>query len=131
MMARWVTTYYLVIFALLLGALLMLNGCQTMAPEVPPVPAKPVEVVTIRVPVPVPCVPQIGPDPMYPDTREALLMPPFPDAEMRLMASPMDAGAMGQVLENLRYRVRLLAAAWPLKNSRLAEYKAAIKACGG
>lgn len=111
---------------------LLLAACQTMlAPEPPPVPAMSVTIPVAEVPVAAPCKPDIPPEPVYPDTAAALIAAPFPAAEKRLMDNPMDTEAMRQVLVNLRYRVQLLAAGWPLKNTRLAELNAAIKGCGG
>lgn len=111
-------------------AALLVAGCAAMPMDVAPTPAVDALVTESKIPVPVPCAPQISPEPNYPDTREAILAAPFPGAEDRLMADPMDTTAMQQVLENLRHRVRLMAAGWPLKNARISELTAALKACG-
>jgi hypothetical protein len=113
----------------LLAIVMLLSGCTTTPPDMPPGPPPAPPPMTVNVPLPTPCAPQITPEPNYPDTREAILAAPFPGAEDRLMANPMDTEAMGQVLDNLRHRVRLLAAGWPLKNARIAELTAALKAC--
>jgi hypothetical protein len=118
------------VFGGLLAAVLLLGACAAMPMDEPPAPAVMATVTESKIPVPVPCAPQISPEPAYPDTREAILAAPFPGAEARLMADPMNAEAMAQVLENLRHRVRLLAAGWPIKNARIAELAAALKACG-
>lgn len=110
---------------------LALSACQAMPPpvELPPAPAAPVEVVLAKTPVPIDCTVEIGPDPNYPDTRAALLAAPYPDAERQFAADPTNLDAMEKILENLRYRVQLMSAAWPMKNVRLQQYREALKAC--
>ena len=58
--------------ALILSALLM-AGC---APTPRPAPEPVVQIVEVKVPVAVACSPDIGPDPAYVDTPEAIAMAP-------------------------------------------------------
>jgi len=82
---------------------LLLIGCAT-----PPTP--PVRVVTqeVKVAVPVPCAPRLGPEPDYPDTEAALLAAP-----------------------NIFERVKLLVAGRLLRIQRDAEKTAALNECRG
>jgi len=67
----------------------------------------PVRTVEVRVPVPTPCNPQIGPAPSYPDTNAALLA-----------ASPEDM-------------LRLFYGGRTLRDARIAELEAGIRGCAG
>jgi hypothetical protein len=77
-------------------ACLALGGCATTG-----------ETITVKVPVPVPCVSdQLPKAPVYPDTLSALRQAPD-QAEF----------------------TRLLAAGWPLRDARLKALEAAVDAC--
>ena len=77
-------------------ACLALGGCATTG-----------ETITVKVPVPVPCVSdQLPKAPVYPDTLQALRQAPD-QAEF----------------------TRLLAAGWPLREARLKALEAAIEPC--
>lgn len=104
----------------------LLSGCTSMPPR-QPLPLA--VVVEKKTPVIALCEDRRAPPPALPDSIEALRAAPHPGAEERLMADPNDAEALKQVSENLRYRVQLLAAAWPLKNARLEEDEKQIAAC--
>lgn len=84
------------------AACLVLAACSATAPE-PRIETKIVEVA-----VPVPCKPNLGPDPVYPDTDEALRSAP-----------------------NLFERVKLLAAGRLMRIARDAEKSAALDKCAG
>ncbi len=86
----------------ILASLLLLTACATdNAP-------KPITTVTVRVPVNVPCRPDIGAAPDYPDTDAAIKAAP-----------------------DLFARVRLIVAGRLLRIQREAELNAAIKGCAG
>lgn len=86
----------------ILAAALVLTGCATTAPE------PRIETRIVEVPVAVSCRVEIGPDPVYPDSDEALRAAP-----------------------NTFERVKLLVAGRLLRIAREAELKAALKACTG
>jgi hypothetical protein len=71
-------------------------------------PAPHVMVHTVPVPVPVRCTPNLGPEPLYPDTDAALRAAP-----------------------NLFARVKLLVAGRLMRIQRDAEKTAALQACAG
>lgn len=89
--------------SIVLAALLATGGCKTV-PE-PVEPSIVVKEVVVQVPVPCPALAQLGPEPLYPDTAEAM------------------AGAtIGQA-------AALYAQGRVLRAQRLAEYIAARAAC--
>lgn len=110
-------------------AIFALIGCAS-APK-PQLAQRPpvVDVQTRDVIVRVPCNVDVGATPTFPDTKEALLAAPHPDAEAKLMADPMDAEAFKQVQENLAYRTQLIASSWANKNARIATLEGALEAC--
>lgn len=83
--------------------LLGVAGCATAPPPQPVV-----KTITVDVPVAVPCQPQLGPEPAYPDT-----------------AAAVEATPSGQI-EQL---VQLLLAGRDLRQAWIAEQAAAIKGC--
>jgi hypothetical protein len=87
---------------LFLIAALGLAGCAHDPTTLEPV----VKTETVKVPVPVHCKPDIGPEPVYPDTPEALKAAP-----------------------NLYERVKLLLAGRVQRTQRLIELRAALTAC--
>lgn len=58
--------------ALILSALLLASCTPTPMPAPEPV----VQIVEVKVPIAVPCEPEIGPDPAYVDTAEAIAAAP-------------------------------------------------------
>ena len=78
----------------------LLAGCNTPRGEAS------VKIQIVKVPVPVACAPDLGPEPTYPDTPEAL-------------------EAAGNIFE----RVKLLLAGRIERQQRLAVLNAALKAC--
>lgn len=102
--------------ALLLLAF-VLAGCQSVPPVIPePI----IKVQIVEVPVPVRCnaKEQLGPEPDYVDTAEALRAVPFPDA-----ATEMD------MLSNWFYHTKLLVAGRLQRIQRDLEKSAVIEAC--
>ena len=83
----------------LIAAALWLAGCGT-----PPAPR--IEVREVKIPVAVACAADPGPDPVYPDTDEALRNVP-----------------------DVATGVRLLAAGRLLRDARIGELKAALAGC--
>ncbi|MDR3507603.1 MAG: hypothetical protein P4L64_06860 [Caulobacteraceae bacterium] len=81
---------------------LALGACATAPPD------RAVAVRTVEVPVAVRCQPNLGPEPAYPDTDEALKAAP-----------------------DLFARVRLLLAGRLMRMGRDAEKSAALQACAG
>jgi hypothetical protein len=67
-----------------------------------------VRTVEVKVPVAVPCKPDLGPAPSYPDTRAALMGAP-----------------------DLFERVKLLLAGRELRDAWIGAQATALKACGG
>jgi hypothetical protein len=88
---------------LALIAVLFLAGCQSTPPLDPRV-----QVRTVETPVPVRCRPDLGPEPDYPDTDDALRAAP-----------------------DLFVRVRLLLAGRLLRIARDQQKTAALAACAG
>lgn len=86
----------------IIAVALVLTGCATTAAE------PRIEVRTVEVPVTVSCKVEIGPDPAYPDSDEALRAAP-----------------------NTFERVKLLVAGRLLRIAREREISAALKACTG
>jgi hypothetical protein len=79
---------------------LLLAGCATQAPVI--------KTVTVDVPIPVKCAPDVGADPAYPDTDAAIL------AE-----------------DNIIGLAKMYRAGRALRIAREAELKAALKGCTG
>lgn len=88
--------------AVILATFLLLTACATDNP--PP----PVQTVVVKVPVRVPCEPQLSPQPVYADTDEAIKAAP-----------------------DLFTRVKLIVAGRLQRIAREAELNAAVKACEG
>jgi hypothetical protein len=86
-----------------MAALALLAGCASA----PPAPA-PLQVRTVEAPIPVRCRPDLGPEPDYPDTDQALRAAP-----------------------DLFARVRLLLAGRLLRIARDQQKSAALAACAG
>ncbi|CAN5127916.1 hypothetical protein BH10PSE4_BH10PSE4_04950 [soil metagenome] len=78
----------------------LLAGCSATSRE------PPIKIQIVKVPVPVACAPDLGPEPSYPDTPEAL-----------------------QAAPNIFERVKLLLAGRIERQQRLAVLGAALKAC--
>ena len=95
------TVRTLIVWGLALACAAALAACASTPSVVPPVTVQPVSV-----PVPVRCVPDLGPEPDYPDTDAAL------------------AGA-----PDLFSQVRLLVAGRALRIARDAQKTAALAAC--
>ena len=70
---------------LLIACLLALGAC---APR--PAPEPIVRTVEVRVPVPVPCRPDVGPEPVYADSPEALAAAPDVFEAMKLRIAGRD-----------------------------------------
>lgn len=90
---------------LLLGVATLAAGCKTTPPE----PSEPsVRVVEVKVPQPVPCpaLVALGPEPVYPDTDEAI-----------------------RAASNIAERAKLVATGRLMRIQRLAEYAAAKTGC--
>lgn len=68
----------------ILIAALMLASCASARPS-PPEPV--VQIVEVKVPVAVPCAPDIGPEPTYTDTAEAIAAAPDIYARVRLLVA--------------------------------------------
>lgn len=96
-------TVYSAVFAILAAALAA--GCQT-TPQEPPEPVVRTVEVKVATPVPCPALAELGPEPAYPDTAEAIEAAP-------------DIGALAQLYAQGRL----------LRMQRLAEYTAAKAGC--
>lgn len=126
MISRYIDEIFL-LFTLLLVVMLIV-GCATNPPPKPP--EREITVDEIAKPVPVKCVPDdFKDDPMFSDSNGALNMVPFPGAEDRLMSDPTNMDTLGQVYQNLHYRVRLLIAGRIQKNRRLEELNVVVRGC--
>lgn len=90
-------------FVLLL-ATLVAGGCQTTPRE--PVERLDVQVVEVSIPIPCPALANLGPEPTYPDTDEAI-----------------------QQARNIAERALLYATGRVMRVNRLREYQAAAAAC--
>lgn len=86
------------------AASLALSACATTGSDPEPI----IQTVEVKVPVPVQCTPNLGPDPEYPDTAEAIRAAP-----------------------NVAARAQLYAAGRLMREQREREYKAALAECAG
>lgn len=87
-----------------IAAALALGACATTGSIPEPI----IQTVEVRVPVPVRCNPDMGPDPIYPDTSEAIRAAP-----------------------NVAARAQLYAAGRLMREQREREYQAALAECRG
>lgn len=87
---------------------LMMSACGPRPPD----PALGVRTVEVRVPVPAPCDPDLGPDPAYPD----------PDSVLRRLPGETVDQHLGRVIGPLL-------AGRKLRDQRLREQGAALAAC--
>lgn len=94
-------------------ACLLLMGCETTR-----TPEPVIQIREVKVPVPVACKPDLGAEPVYPDTAAELAKVPY----------PKDPTLPQQVL-NLGDQVKKLLKGRVLRIQRATEYQAAIKGC--
>lgn len=88
-----------------------------------------VKLTPVNVAVPMPCKVDIGADPRYPDTDEALAAVPFPGAGARLLKSPDSVDALKQVSADLLYLMKLYRAGRGMRIARDIRKSAALDGC--
>lgn len=112
------------ILSLMFAGVLSLYGCAADSDHASIIDS-------VNVLVPVHCKPDLGPDPDYYDSDEALMRVPYPNAEIALKLNPLDPELQRQVAVNHRMRDGMYAGGRLQRIAREQTLKAALKGCAG